>query len=245
MQIRDIWAIEEGFSLAWPALVQQQVGGWLLKAGEGVSRRSNSANPTAKSQPLREVLPAIELFYQEQRLPALIRTLSIQASSVESELAHLGFHQEGDTRTLCAPELDGRDEARTVITTTPSSIWIDGINDAQQRVPADRMAFERHIKRISLPCAFGSTLDGGGKTVAWAYGALNGARLYIESVVTRCDHRRNGHAKRTVRALIDWAKRSGASSAVLQVQANNKPACNLYEGLGFTEELYRYRYWRA
>lgn len=83
MRIEDIWAIEEGFSLAWPALVQQQVGGWLLKAGEGVSRRSNSANSTAESLPLSDVLPAIELFYQEQRLPALIRLLSIQAPSVE------------------------------------------------------------------------------------------------------------------------------------------------------------------
>ena len=245
MPIEDIWAIEEGFSQAWPALVHQQVGGWLLKAGEGVSRRSNSANPTAQSQPLKDVLPAIELFFEEQRLPALVRTLSIQVPSVERELAGLGFHQEGETRTLHAPELNGGDEVGTVITTTPSSIWIDGINNAQQRVSADRTAFEGHIKRIRLPSAFASTLDGGGEAIAWAYGALIGARLYIESVVTRGDHRRNGHAKRTVQALFNWAKRNGASSAVLQVQANNEPACNLYEGLGFKEELYRYRYWRA
>ncbi len=245
MPFEDIWAIEDGFSLAWPALIQQPVGGWLLKAGEGVSRRSNSANPTAKSRPLREVLPAIELFYQEQRLPALVRTLSIQLPSVEKELASSGFHREGETRTLYAPELNGSDEARTVITTAPSSSWIDGINDAQQRVAADRMVFEGHIRRIRLASAFASALDGGGETVAWAYGALNGGRLYIESVVTRCDHRRNGHAKRTVRTLFAWAKRNGASSAVLQVQANNEPACNLYEGLGLKEELYRYRYWRA
>jgi ribosomal protein S18 acetylase RimI-like enzyme len=164
---------------------------------------------------------------------------------IESELASLGFHEEGETRTLYAPELNGRDDARTVIASTPSSFWIDGINDAQQRISADRMAFEGHIRRIRLSSAFASALDGGGETVAWAYGALNGARLYIESVVTRRDHRRNGHAKRTVRTLFGWAKRNGASSAVLQVQANNEPACNLYEGLGFNEELYRYRYWRA
>ena len=160
-------------------------------------------------------------------------------------MASLRFRQEGETRTLYAPELNSIDEGKTVITTAPSSIWIDGINDAQQRALAHRMAFEGHIRRIRLPSAFASALDGGGEAIAWAYGAIDGARLYIESVVTRCDQRRNAHAKRTVRGLFDWAKRNGASSAVLQVQANNEPACNLYEGLGFKEELYRYRYWRA
>jgi hypothetical protein len=55
----DVWAIEEGFSLAWPALSEKPLDGWLLKVGGGVSRRTNSANPSADCQPLAQILPTI------------------------------------------------------------------------------------------------------------------------------------------------------------------------------------------
>lgn len=245
MPLEDIWEIEDGFSLAWPAPIQHRTKGWLLKAGGGVSRRSNSANPTAESRPLREVLPAIRSFYQKQSLPVLVRILSVQPSIFESELASMGFGHEGETRTLYAAKPGGSNQTGTLIEPAPSSIWIDSVNSAQQRTPAEAVAFAAHVSRICLPCAFVSALDGDGEAVAWAYAALDDARLYIESVVTRSDRRNEGHAKRALRTLIDWADKSGAVCGVLQVQANNEAACHLYEGLGFTEELYRYRYWRA
>jgi len=244
MPVEDIWALEKGFSLAWPALLQRQVGGWLLKAGGGVSRRSNSANPTLDSKPLRAVLPSIILFYREQSLPTRVRTLSVQAPDFEDELALMGFHHEGEARTLYARVLNGGDEPGTFVEEAPSQVWIDGVNSAQQRTQAEGIAFQGHVTRISLPCAFLSSLDADGVAVSWAYGALNGAQLIIESVVTRSDRRGQGHGKRTIQALVHWAKKRGATTGVLQVQANNFAACHLYSSQGFTEELYRYRYWQ-
>lgn len=245
MPLEDIWEIEDGFSLAWPAPIQQRAEGWLLKAGGGVSRRSNSANPTAESRPLRDVLPAIQNFYREQSLPILVRTLSVQPPAFERELVRMGFGHEGETRTLYAAKLGAGSRIGTLVESAPSAAWMDSVSSAQQRTPAEAVAFAAHVSRISLPCAFVSALDGDGEAVAWAYAALGDGRLYIESVVTRSDRRNEGHAKRALRTLIDWANHRGAACGVLQVQANNEAACHLYEGLGFTQELYRYRYWRA
>src|ERR1700733_14614714 len=115
MGVPDHWAIEEGFSQAWPALLQEHVGGWRLKAGGGVSRRTNSANPTAVSRPLVEVLPAIDSFYQAQRLPALVRTLDFQSENLEDVLQAEGYQPEGETRTLYAPTLSDGGASRTTV----------------------------------------------------------------------------------------------------------------------------------
>src|SRR3954468_6670525 len=98
----DIWAIEKGFSLAWPAAVETPLNGWLLKAGGGISRRSNSANPTPDYQPLAQILPAIEAFYGEQHLEPLVRILSIQPAPSEHVLQERGYRPERETRTLYA-----------------------------------------------------------------------------------------------------------------------------------------------
>jgi hypothetical protein len=45
--------------------------------------------------------------------------------------------------------------------------------------------------------------------------------------------------------LAAWAASQGAHTGCLQVQAGNAPAERLYEAIGFSRELYRYRYLRA
>jgi ribosomal protein S18 acetylase RimI-like enzyme len=68
--------------------------------------------------------------------------------------------------------------------------------------------------------------------------------LVIESVVTHLEHRQRGYGGQTIGYLLDWAKRSGAVGACLQVRADNIPARALYRALGFKTELYQYHYRR-
>jgi N-acetylglutamate synthase len=245
MQGEDVWVIEEGFSLAWPALAEKPMDGWLLKVGGGVSRRSNSANPSVDCQPLAQILSTIELFYRQQHLPTLVRVLSVQAPSFEWALEQRGYCPEGEARTLRAQISNGDKASRTILEFAPSAKWVDDVTSAQQRTTAQKAAYEGHVAKITLPCAFASTLDDDGEAVSWAYGAIRGKSLFIESVVTRSDRRGHGHGRDVMRALLAWGDANGAITSVLQVQAENYAACRLYETLGFREELYRYRYWRA
>jgi len=244
MEVADLWAIEEGFSQAWPALLQEHVSGWRLKAGGGVSRRTNSANPTSVSRPLVEVLPAIESFYEAQRLPALIRTLDFQRENLEGVLEANGYQPEGETRTLYAPTLGDGDASQTTIEANASDRWIEGVTFAQGRTAKEKSIYKDHVSRVNLRSAFAQTLDSDREPVSWGYGAIDAKHLYIESVVTRPDRRGQGHGKKMVHALFGWARSHGVLSSVLQVQADNEAACRFYKGLGFADELYRYRYWR-
>lgn len=65
----------------------------------------------------------------------------------------------------------------------------------------------------------------------------------IESLVVAPSARRTGLGYGLMASMLHWAKLKEARFAWLQVHADNAPALNLYEKLGF-KEVYRYRYWR-
>ena len=55
------------------------------------------------------------------------------------------------------------------------------------------------------------------------------------------EHRRQGLALVVMDALLEWGAERGATTAYLQVLADNAPAIGLYERLGFTtHHAYRY-----
>jgi ribosomal protein S18 acetylase RimI-like enzyme len=54
-------------------------------------------------------------------------------------------------------------------------------------------------------------------------------------------HRGGGRGRALVQALLHWATEAGATSAYLQVRAQNTPALRLYESMGFTT-AYGYHY---
>jgi ribosomal protein S18 acetylase RimI-like enzyme len=55
------------------------------------------------------------------------------------------------------------------------------------------------------------------------------------------EHRRQGLGLAVMDALLEWGAERGATTAYLQVLADNAPALALYEGLGFaTHHAYRY-----
>ena len=66
----------------------------------------------------------------------------------------------------------------------------------------------------------------------------------IFDLVTHVDHMQQGHARALVGSILRWSRDAGARFAWLQVVAENKPALQLYQSLGFNE-LYRYSYRRA
>lgn len=49
------------------------------------------------------------------------------------------------------------------------------------------------------------------------------------------EHRGAGHGSAMLRAIINWARESGARRLILQVTCGNEAAERLYEGAGFTE----------
>lgn len=65
----EIRALEHAAALAWPGAEQQWSGGWLLRAGHGITSRANSAIPLDVSAQIAH-LAVVRDWYRERDLPA-------------------------------------------------------------------------------------------------------------------------------------------------------------------------------
>lgn len=241
------WTAEHALLNAWPAARNLLIEGWLLRASGGPVRRTNSANPLrgADHDP-RKALPEIRDVFDRLDQPCIFRVPTLVDASVHTALDAAGFlPPESETITVLAdltrsPAALASDVA---VSPRPSPAWLaarqafGGADETATRLYAEM------ISTIAVPTAFAMT-ESDGEVAAIAYGAISCGLLVIESVATHPDLRRQGHARRTVSALMTWAAARHVRHACLQVVADNHPAVRLYQGLGFTTELYRYAYRR-
>lgn len=243
---RLAWRVEKACLMAWPALEQEDVGGWVLRFSQGLTRRANSANPLRRDAPyLDAAIAAIEARYHERGLPAIFRTPTLIDPAADRRLETLGYAAEGESLTLFSA-IDGvvRAEGEGLeLSARPSAEWLGAMSRLQRRTDEQSAVYERIVGRLAVPAAFAG-LRRDGRLVALAYGAQHDALLCVESVVTAQEERGRGHARAMPAGLFAWAERNGAEGVCLQVEAPNAPARRLYAALGLRTELYRYHYRR-
>lgn len=257
---------EEAGLNALPAPRQVLLDGWLLRFADGCTRRANSVNPVwpgpGRGDPDARIRTCAAL-YAAQGLPCLFRVPSFLPPGLDAALdAHGYAPPEGETRILFRPNPDARgtDEAGgdgaggdgadtggvECTEGRPGAEWLD----AQARIAGDgeRVARARRdmLACLAIPAAFGAVrTDGPGTPMAsLAYVAVHDGLACVNMVATDPAARRRGLSRRVLRALLAWARGTGAEAACLQVAAENAAAIALYEGLGFRTELYRYHYRR-
>ena len=237
------WRVEEVCLNAWPALREVLLGGWLLRFSDGLTRRSNSANPLAPVT--RADLPVCEALYRRLCLPTIFRVLTLIDSSVEQRLAEAGYTREGESCVLHGPidEIEAARDSHVRLLSGATPEWFDAMAVLQNHSPAQALTYRRIVGQIAIPSVFAAlSLDG--DIAALAYGAMHNGLLCYESVITDGRRRRSGFARRVVSALAAWAKERGAVGACLEVEAGNTAARALYHAIGLKTELYRYHYRR-
>lgn len=234
-----VWHVEEACRQAWPAAVEHVAGGWLLRRSGGGIRRTNSANPLPGERHCdTDLIDRIETFYRGFGQVSAFR-LTDFTQEISAELDRRGYTTQANTLTLLAllESQPVNDAKGAIITAEPTEKWFD----LRDRLAKDPLIFRDMVTAIGLPKAFASS-RAGGRTASIAYGVLCHGMLVVESVVTHPDHRGKGLARRTVGALLNWARDAGADKACLQVVADNHPALAVYRTLGFNTELYSYHY---
>lgn len=232
-----IRALERAAADAWPGVEQDLVGGWMLRAGHGVSQRANSAlpvDPTVATGDLLAALPAVVRWYADRGLTPRLhlpdRILRIPA----------GWRTGPDVSVLTAPATV-HPAAGSTVAATPDAAWsahhprFADVPDVLTAVRDGDVAF------LSRPDPQGSY-----ETAAVARAAVtampDGTRVVsIAAVATRPDLRRRGHAAAVCRDALSWGAERGATTALVQVGSGGRAAAALYAGLGFTDH-HRYRY---
>src|SRR5262249_18729532 len=100
----DILALEAVAARGWPAPDTARLGGWLLRAGEGWTRRANSALLlAAPARPVPAALDAVRDWYAARRLPAALAVPLPAQAPADHTAARLGWAADAETEVLTAP----------------------------------------------------------------------------------------------------------------------------------------------
>ncbi|MDH6198035.1 ribosomal protein S18 acetylase RimI-like enzyme [Mycobacterium frederiksbergense] len=220
----EIRALEHAAALAWPGVEQQWLGGWLLRAGHGVTSRANSAVPLGVSAQIAD-LRAVADWYRERGLPAWLalpeRLLPIRAAGIKPARVMV--------RALSGPAPTGTPEQHSTpavrLAPQPDPAWL-GIYERE--VPVDVLAAV-----VDGQLAFATVAD-----CAVGRGAVTTAPdgtpwLGISSVRVSPAQRRQGYARAVCAALLAWGAATGARQAYVQVEVDNLAAIALYTSMGF------------
>ncbi len=235
---------------AWPAPRQVLFGGWVLRFGNGLTRRANSANPLdGQHMDADRLIAGCEALYRRRRQPTIFRVPSLIDRAFDVRLAERGYGLEGLSLVLHGEIGHGEIGAVPAVRdpevrllSRPNSQWFAAMAALQRHTSKDAGRYRRIVGHLAVPAAFAALADNGG-VAALAYGAIHDGLICYESVVTDPSRQRRGYARRIIATLAAWAADQGAIGACLEVEAANAPARALYDALGFTE-LYRYHYRR-
>lgn len=243
----SIEAIERAGLASWPALEEERLDGWLLRASQGYTRRTNSANTAgAPAGHLDADLPLIERFFAQRGLPTTFRLLSTaRDEAIDRALDQRGYRRCEDPCSVMVRPLPG-----DIHPPSPPSFAL--LPDAKTwlpefvRIKNDQGPHQRThlaiLDAIASPTAFAVVKPRGAlHPQGCGLGVVAGGHLGLFDIATHPAQRRQGLGKAVCKGLLNWGREQGAHTAYLQVVADNHSAVELYRQLGF-EELYRYCY---
>ncbi|MEV6211673.1 GNAT family N-acetyltransferase [Kitasatospora sp. NPDC051914] len=223
---------------SWPAVEQEPMGEWVLRASAGFTRRANSVQALGDpGRPLPQALEEIRDWYAARGLPAYVEVVRPGSpADLAAELDRLGAgYAETLVRTAplapLARAAAGHERVR--LSRTADARWMA----RYRRVSADT-AVERAAARVlhGGPSVWFATVPGpaGGAPLAIGRLAVDGPWACFGAIEVDPEARRSGLATTVMAVLAARAAEEGATGAYLQVEAENGGAVALYDRLGFT-----------
>ncbi|GKU79758.1 GNAT family N-acetyltransferase [Paenibacillus sp. L3-i20] len=251
--------IEEMSLNGWPALQTVLYDGWLLRFADGYTKRSNSINAIyGHTLALDDKIKRCEEMYRERDLATVFKiTPFSKPKELDNRLDEQGYIMFDHTtvktaslRDLVEPmnseagSVSKVGEAinpkiKIVITTEPTSFWLDAVAVMQGLNEHQRETTRRMMSDQPLRKAFAVLLEDR-KPVACGAVVIEQGWAGLYDIVTEPASRGLGYGEQLTRQLLMWAKENGADNAYLLVVTGNVAASRLYDKFGFK---YSYDYW--
>ncbi|MDK8767481.1 GNAT family N-acetyltransferase [Corynebacterium freneyi] len=258
----DIRAVETATAKAFPGIEHRWAGQWLLRAGDGITERSNSAlpiGPAAGTSPVP--LDDIREFYARHGLPVRIAVPDRICRPAEQLVSGEGWEigPEIIVMTRSADDLpepvtpESLPGIRAEVLDQPDEQWLALYHFRGRALP--RRALQLLRDDIDGRMSFGRLVlddgDGDARTVAITRGTLtesgDGRRwLGFSAVEVAPDLRRRGLGTLMGLHMMHWGAANGADECYLQVVSGNEAGIALYRSLGFGEHhRHRYAVWNG
>jgi GNAT superfamily N-acetyltransferase len=217
----------------------ETLGGWLLRADHGFTRRANSALPLRSlGAPLDDTLARAHEWYAARGLPLRIQVPLEARRLLDADLGERGWDFEAHS-AVYVRRLDtvpGPAAAPVSVADQPSDDWLARYRGGQGLLPHARALLTRHDE------AGFAELRLDGQVVAVGRGAVDDGWLGVMAVEVEASYRRQGLARAVMAALQQWGRDRGAARSYLQVEVANESAIALYESLGYwRHHEYHYR----
>ena len=220
---------------AWPPAHVEHAHGWRLGFDKGTTHRANAAIALGwtAEQTLSDAVADIIARYRRYGLPPSIKiSPASQPDGLDGFLAEREFVVEGGATVLVGPVSDsGSVAADTVIQSGPTEEW--AAVAFAGRASADAAARREIVGRVAPPAGFLLSWRGGEPVGAMAVVARD--ELVVGSALhVRRDARHNGVARGLLAASGSWAAAHGCFRLLVQVEAGNENARELFARHGLT-----------
>ena len=225
---------------------QRWLDGWLVRFSPGRAKRARCINPVAEGRLTVEAkLDLCRTFYASAGLPLVVRITPFSApSDIDARLAAAGLHRHDDTRVMVRASLaalPAADVGTLRIEQLSLRAFAETVGRFRGSTLAEREAHAQRLSESPVPFFAYMLVDPERGALACGQFALESKLVGLYDVYTIPAERSRGLARILCTRLLHEATQRGASSAYLQVDAENEPARRVYRRLGF-EDAYAYHY---
>lgn len=243
MALPDTLTMERACLKTWPGIEVEWDGSWVRRAAGGFTKRANSLqcfDPDDGDNAEDRLAAGVDWF-TARGLPPVVRTTPLASHRLNAVLDEAGWAtidrsylfamplgaHEADAQGQLVEPLDPRFLA--------AQQALQGYSDAK----VDQM---RNVLAVLAVPAMGIVVERDGAAVASGLMAIADGIAVATSVIADRNRRRQGLGSAMMRTGLAWAKAQGATTAALNVQADNAAGQALYGSLGYTHQYdYTYR----
>jgi ribosomal protein S18 acetylase RimI-like enzyme len=232
---------------------QRWIDGWLLRFSPGKAKRTRCVQAVAQGRlPLDQRLELCAAVLRDAGLPMVVRITPFSLpEGLDTALADRGYGRFDETRVMVARRMPAQAEPLPnglVLEPLAPAEFAEVVGRLRGSPPGHRAAHAERLALSPVPYqgwvlrrADSAAGADGGAVLACGQTAVESELVGLYDVFTDPEVRGQGLARRLCSALLARTGAAGASTAYLQVDADNAPARAIYHRLGF-DDAYSYHY---
>lgn len=244
----EIKFIQELSMLTWPPNIILNQNGWKLRLSEGITDRANSVSPLQyEGIDLNEDISIVERTYQQNNLVPVFQLPDYyEPVELREVLLKRGYKEKDETIVMRVEieetiQLEINEDYEILQFDNEIEKWIEAFKTIRKEANNRIEGIKKIILRMNKAnVSFYVVLE---KDIPIAVGLSVAEEnyMFVYNMFTHPDYRRKKIAQSILMKMYEWADINLVDHMILQVEADNQGAINLYKKAGF-KERYRYRY---